>query len=136
MGHAVDRTSYRIRFEDGPLAGAEVEARSVTTGEYMRLKGMAASAETSQEEHDHNQALFEAFAGALVSWDLEDAGTGKPIPADLTGLWTLDLGVSLQLSLRWLETVASAPRPLSNGSTGGETETRRELALPMSAHGS
>ncbi len=128
-GYTVQRTVYKLGFADGPLTGATIRAKSVSTGEYLRIKDLAAeAAQGRREEAAHNHALFDAFAAALVDWDLVDED-GTPIPADRDGLNRLDLAVSLELAICWLETIASAPPPLSNGSASGGSSL--ELSMPM-----
>lgn len=51
--------------------------------------------------------LFESFTKALISWNLEDED-GELIPADRTGLDTLEDDFILTLVMGWLTTTATA----------------------------
>ena len=49
--------------------------------------------------------LFDRFARALVSWNVEDPETGDPIPATAEGIADLDDDFVLKIIMGWLTTV-------------------------------
>ena len=49
--------------------------------------------------------LFDRFARALVSWNIEDPETGEPIPATDEGIAELDDDFMLKIIMAWLATV-------------------------------
>lgn len=49
--------------------------------------------------------LFDRFARALVSWNVEDPETGDPIPATAEGVAELDDDFVLKMIMGWLTTV-------------------------------
>jgi hypothetical protein len=49
--------------------------------------------------------LFDRFARALVSWNVEDPETGDPIPATAEGIADLDDDFILKIIMSWLATV-------------------------------
>ena len=68
------------------------------------------------------------FAGALVSWNLEDED-GEPIPADLAGVLSNDFDLNLELIGAWLDAASGAATPLGRPSTSGSPSL--EASLPM-----
>jgi len=57
--------------------------------------------------------LFDRFARALVSWNVEDPETGDPIPATAEGIAELDDDFIIKIIMGWLTTV-----PVDGGGFG------------------
>lgn len=129
-GFQAPRKIYRLTFADPDLAGLEVRARSVSTGEFLQISSLAELAGERGVATDISEVskLFAAFAGAIVSWNLEDE-KGDPIAPDVDGLYSQDFDFVLSIIMAWLEAVASVPDPLGRASSGGERFP--EESLPM-----
>lgn len=134
MGYVWKGKTYRLQFVDDEFAGLEVVARSASLGEYRRIADLATrefANPPSKEDIAEIDALFEAFAAVLVSWNLEmetDDGT-IPVPATLTGLYSQDLSFVRPVVLAWMEAVAGITAPLDQPSPGGGQSV--EESLPM-----
>ena len=128
-GFQAPRKIYRLTFADPDLAGLEVRARSVSTGQFLEISSLAELAGEHGTSTDANEVrkLFTAFAGAVVSWNLEDRG--HPIAPDVEGLYSQDFDFVLNLIMAWLGAIASVPDPLGRASSGGERFP--EESLPM-----
>jgi len=129
MGHKRPKKVYRVEVDDGPDAGFWMRVRSVPTGQLMKIIEMSQSATTDTASAGR---LFEAFAAALVEWNLEDDGPDgedRPVPATLDGLYSQDFDFALDLVMRWQEAIAGVPPPLPGASSSGGTSL--EASLPM-----
>lgn len=138
MGYKAQRRILVIReWPDETLAGLEVKARSVKTGEFLQFgKAMTraqAAGLTAEDGVAAVDGLLELFARSLVSWNLEDE-EGNPVPATLAGLLDQDNDWTQRVIMTWLEAVGGAPGPLGQRSTGGETSLAASIPMePLSA---
>jgi hypothetical protein len=97
----------------------------------MNVMNLADAANGQGSANDTLKAvgdLFETFATALVSWNLEDED-GTPVSADLEGIQSQDMEFILAVVRAWLEAVSSVNAPLGEGSTGGGTS--QVPSIPM-----
>jgi hypothetical protein len=108
VGYRVKRKVYKLVFADEEMAGLEVVARSMTTGQLIELNG---------KDSGHG-AQSDAFASALVSWNLEDED-GAPVPATLEGIRSLEVDFTLKIMNAWLDAVNGVSAPLDPSSSGG-----------------
>ncbi len=157
MGFVRAAPTYRLTFEDPSLAGLVVRVRSVSTGRLLTLtraagllipafrsNGHPADVVPSAEDLAAMDLLFESFADALASWNLEDcpdpggecAGPGcgythVPVPADLDGVKAQDVPLTLLLVQEWMKAAGGVPDPLGGGSTPGATDGEQEMGIPM-----
>jgi len=114
MGFVHQRKTYRLLFE-GDLDGLEVVARSASARMYTRIAALANrewSNPLSAEDLAEFEALCQAFAKVLESWNLEEEVQvkGKPsrraVPATLDGLLDQDLELVTAIVLAWMDAVA------------------------------
>ena len=135
MAYKLKPKIYRLIFDSGEYAGVEVRVRSVPVGQYLKIARL--SAETTADggtEADMADELFRAFASALLEWNLtEDSPDGQEyeIPADVDGLYRLDLQFVLLLVQEWIKTMAGIDPDLGKGSTSGGTS--EVASIPMEA---
>jgi hypothetical protein len=136
MGFKYERNTYNLKFApEHALNGLTVKVRSVPLGQFSKLTSMAMHAESAMKtgipDAEALQAvdgMFEAFAGCLVSWDLEDE-EGRPIPATLEGLQDLDFEFVMMLVQEWMTAIAGVSEDLGKGSASGATFP--EVPMPM-----
>lgn len=137
MAFKVGQKVYRLVFEDGDLAGLEVRTRSLPLGALLDLTKLAAFAGKPQlaaEDMAEAEKLFEMFADALLSWNVEDDGD-TPVPATLEGLRRLDFGTVIKLITEWIEAVAGVPAPLPQTSSDGQLSLEASMPMePLSAN--
>jgi hypothetical protein len=129
VGYVRKRATYRLAFADGEFEGLEVVARSASVEAYQRLADLATrelSSPPSADDLAEIDHLYRAFAGVLVSWNLEEED-GTPVPATYDGLRSQDLPFAVAIVLAWMNAVAGVSRPLEMPSTDGALEA----SLPM-----
>lgn len=122
MGYVREKT-YRLTFEDPDYAGLEITAHGASVAAFMELSELKDSG-----SREAVTLMFEAFAAALVAWNLESAD-GVTLPLTAESLWAQDFEFSLNLVTTWMEAVASVAVPLSQRSNGGGISP--VLSLPM-----
>lgn len=113
MGFEVQETRARLQFTDPSFNGLEVVCALIPLDE------LAAAASLADVDSDNVtpadlmkvQQLRDAFAGALRSWNL--TRKGKPVPATLAGVKSLDLVFVLQLIEPWIENSATVAAQLA-----------------------
>lgn len=124
MGFKRPKTVFDLRFA-GDFEGLEVRARSVSLreftamGELSRLEQLGRRAPTAEDVKDID-ALFECFAGALISWNLEE-DDGTPVPATLDGIRSQEVDIACRIAVAWIEAVAGVNPDLGKDSSSGET---------------
>jgi len=113
MGFRHEPKTFRLVFDDPALEGLEVKARSLSIGEL----------------HDPDIRVFESFAKALVSWNLEDEN-GNPLPATLETIEAYpDVDFMTGLTSAWMDAVTGVDKRLGKGSPSGEQSL--EGSIPM-----
>lgn len=124
---------YKLVFADPDMDGLVVRVRSIRIGELRELITLA------QLDLDHVSAadadkvgrMFEVFADALISWNVED-DQGEPVPATLAGVSTQDGDFILLIVREWLN-IFTVAGPLGNGSSPGGRSLEESLAMePLS----
>jgi hypothetical protein len=131
MGYKRPVKTYNLIFEDEEFNGLEVQTRSLPLGQFMNVMNLADAANGQGSANDTLKAvgdLFENFATALISWNLENED-GSPVPADIDGIKSQDMEFILAIVRAWLEAVSSVNAPLGEGSTGGGTS--QVPSIPM-----
>jgi hypothetical protein len=131
VGYRRTRNIYKLTFADGEFEGLEVRAHSLPTGQFLDLAGLADLADSkkfSKDDIGKLEGLFQGFAKALVSWNLEEED-GTPIPATLEGVKGQEIEFILTLIMEWMGTIGGISDPLASRSTSGETSL--ELSIPM-----
>lgn len=124
MGFKAPVTIFKLNFKD-EYAGLEVAVKSVPTGDLMDLMKMAVTLGSSGKDvkatdMDAVSSLFSGFAGALVSWNLEDE-QGVAIPATLAGVNSLEFQFVVMVIMVWVEAVAGVSSDLGKASNSGGT---------------
>jgi len=129
MGFKVQRKTFRLRFKDSEMAGLEVLAKSLTTGQFLEMEhARAARAAGDAGSEGATATMIDLLAGALVSWNAEDEA-GMPIPATAEGIRSQDLDFTMQVIDAWTDAIAGVPRPLSQPSSDGLPSL--EASIPM-----
>jgi hypothetical protein len=88
------------------------------------------------EQKEGVEELIKLFAGALVSWNLEEEAEDgiAPVPATYEGLMDQDMDFVIDLILSWMDGVVSISDPLSSKSSDGEPPPAgapEVLSIPM-----
>lgn len=105
-GFEVPETVAKLVFTDPSFAGLEVACALIPLDELVATAQLARidpDAITAAELAKVTQ-LRDAFAGALRSWNL--TRKGKPVPATLAGVKSLDMVFVLQLIEPWVSSSA------------------------------
>lgn len=128
MGYRPQSKVYKLVFADPEMDGLTVRMRSPRIGELRELLALAQFDPKNPQPEDARNAgrLFEVFADALISWNVED-DQGAPVPADLAGVSTQDADFIQQIVREWLA-VFKVSAPLGNGSSAGERSLEQSLA--------
>lgn len=103
MGFEVPQNTLRLVFTDPSYSGLEVTCRVASLDE-MRTAAALDQVDPHNvrpEDLDAVNKLLDAFAGALVEWNLT-AGKRK-VPATRKGVGSLSLTFAMQLVGAWLE---------------------------------
>lgn len=116
MGFRIQRTVYRLVFEDERLRGLTVRAHGTTVGRFLEIVRLSKEAE--KHESESAEKLFKLFSDSLVSWDAETED-GEPIPANAHGLGMLDMDIALLIIRAWMDAIAGVPAPLDGKSDSG-----------------
>ena len=124
MGFKVKRKVFKLVFKD-ELEGLEVLAHSLNTGQFLEMEqAKAERAEGGKKGEGATQRMLELLAGALVSWNAEDDGTGEPIPANLSGIRSQDLDFNLKIINAWTDDLAGVSTHLPETSIAGTPSAR------------
>lgn len=135
--------TYKLVFTEEDMAGLQVRAKSLPLGAFMDLIDLAGrfdeadASDLSAEDAKALRQLFEGFAEALVSWNLEapvydDDGTvvgSTPVPATVEGMYTQDMEFVMAVIKAWMDAVAGVSAPLAPGSPSGAQSL--EASMPM-----
>ncbi len=118
MGYKAPGKVFVLRFADGEHEGLVVRVKSLPIGQFLPLMQLSSALDSENPDYAGALRLFEVFADCLVSWNLTDEDDND-VPADLTGVNSLDLNFGLDLVKTWLGGIATVPAPLAPKSPAG-----------------
>ena len=130
------RKLYQLRFEDHP--GFEVTMGGLSIDGFMSLARQAAGMQgldlAAMKGPELEQALesvdglFTRFAKSLKAWNLDD-DDGRPVPETAAGVRGQELDFILEITMAWMDAIASVDIPLPQ--PANEPETFPEGSIPM-----
>jgi hypothetical protein len=132
---------YELKFEDYP--GFEVTMKGLSIESFMSLARQASgmrgldlkNAEGADLEKamDQIDGLFTRFAKSLKAWNLDD-DDGQPVPETADGVRSQDLDFILEITMAWMDAIASVDIPLPQPANGSGTFPEGSLPMePLSA---
>ncbi|NUP18432.1 MAG: hypothetical protein HOZ81_20575 [Streptomyces sp.] len=132
MGFVVEPKAYHLKFdESSDLAGLEVTARSLNTGQFLEFQeAQAVRARGGEAAKGATQQMLEMLSGAILSWNAETP-SGEAIPHTMDGLRTLDLDFNMAVIDAWMDALNGVSAPLPQTSTDGAPSV--EASIPMDA---
>ena len=113
----------KLTFDD--YEGLEVQAKAPSMGALLELTDLAGQADTDPKVA---RKLMEDFAHYLVSWTVED--DNGPVPADISGLLSLDTPFVMEIIQAWIKGIAGVDPTSKPGSSPGQTV---ESSIPMTS---
>lgn len=116
MSFKVKRKTTLIQFEPGhDLYGLEVRLRGMSIGEFLQFTGYDGG------EGETVNGLIARFGRHLMSWNLEDEETGKPVPATPEAVQEQDHELVLALANAWMDSLQGVHKadPLPESSPSG-----------------
>ena len=118
MGYKAKLKTYLVRFEEGhEFHGAEARLRGMTYAEWE----VAAGLDGGDGDGDGKKSV-ERFVEHLISWNLEDPDSGKPLPTTMAAVKTLDKDLMAALNTAWVQSLIGVhtgdPLPESSPSGG------------------
>lgn len=145
MDQSARRTAYRLRFKE--FGDLRVRARKPSfRGVKLLARVVTALGSDFRGEHVAAEVrlqawgwLFDAFADALVGWDLTDAGV--PVPPTKAGVYSQDSEFLLRVAGAWYHRVVlrspeesapddtAAPADSGQSAARGNEPTAEEVAL-------
>lgn len=129
MPYVVKPKAYRLKFEDDDMAGLEVTAKSLNTGQFLEFQAaQLVRAGGGEAAQGATQQMLEMLSGAILSWNAETPA-GESIPHTMDGLRTLDLDFNMAVIAAWMDAINGVASPLPQTSTGGVPSV--EASIPM-----
>lgn len=121
-GYRRERKVFVLKFEEHP--GLMVRVRSISTGALLELGAVADKAKTGDQ--DAVKGLLSAFAGALVSWNLEEED-GTPVPCTLAALIGEEMDFVVPMVTAWMNNMSGSVvgGELGKESSSGVTSDHR-----------
>ncbi len=124
MGYKKQTTVFNLAFADKVYEGLEVQAKSIPSGDFIDLMDSATKLDLTSKSFSNDDLnavkfLFEGFAKALVSWNLEDE-FGKAVPATLAGVRDQEFPFLMPIITAWMDAVAGVSADLGKESGSGE----------------
>jgi len=130
------RKLYQLRFEDHP--GLEITMRGLSIDGFMALARSAAKMQgldisalkgpELEQAMDDIDSLFTRFAASLKAWNLDDE-YGRPVEAGLDGVRGQELDFILEITIAWMDAIASVDPTLPQPANGHGTFP--EESIPM-----
>jgi hypothetical protein len=117
------RGALLLGWEDGSeFAGLEVRMRRLTIKQLIRLEELTdlRSSDDSAEVVAAMTELTDIIGKGLLGWNLEDEGTGEPVPATREALDGIDLDMTLAILRAWRRAAADVPLASPPSSLTGE----------------
>ena len=116
-GYKRKRKIYKLDFSETEWDGLEVRVRGLTTGEWLQLVQLSASA---QEGDSEAEGMLKMFASHLISWNLED-DEGLPIGTTYDDIKENDFTMNMAIINAWTDALANVPEKLEKKSGAGDT---------------
>ncbi|MEC3994002.1 hypothetical protein VSR01_10775 [Actinacidiphila sp. DG2A-62] len=107
MGFVPKKKTYTLDFSGTEFAGLEITVNDMTTDELISMPDAAT-----------HESLVKAFAGQLVSWNIESED-GTPVQPTPANVLTLDRSLNKVIVERWLDALNGVDAPLQPGSPSG-----------------
>lgn len=135
MGYKREPKEYRLKFDDGDMAGFEVTMRGLSSEKFLDLTE-AATHLSGLDARDVAAVgaaapmvgiMFGMLGDNLIGWNLED--DNGPVAATKENLLRQDFAFVLQIGTAWMDAIASVPPPLPASSNGGAPSPG--LSIPM-----
>jgi hypothetical protein len=126
MGYKVKKKLYKLIFADEDMAGLEVVMTSVPMGDLLALQQI--DPKVAATDPAQFRTLMEIFAGAMLSWNLEDADD-QPIPITADDILAQDIDFIMAIISAWTSAISGVSAPLDGGSTSGGNSL--EASMPM-----
>lgn len=118
MGYVPKKKTYPLDFTGTEHEGLEITVRDMSTDELI-----------SMPDSTTHEVLVGAFAGQLVSWNLETED-GTPIPPTPENVRRQDRSMNQLIIERWLDALNGVPAgPLPQPSPAGEPSPA--VSIPM-----
>jgi hypothetical protein len=125
-GYKPKRKIFKL-VEFADYEGLEVEARSVNTGQFLKIVSLATRLESlggdeskfTAEDVATIEKLFGLFAKVLRSWNLMDEdenGNDIPVPPTFEGLLSQDLDLVMEVIGVWIDAVGGVDADTGKGS--------------------
>jgi hypothetical protein len=142
MGYVRERKTFRLEFSDPELDGLVVRVRSMSMTGFFDITSLIAlkdkkPADVTPEDVKSVRKLFEAFAAALVDWNLEETDEGsdevRPVPATLEGIYSQEPDLMFAVIWAWLDVVINmtGEEKSSNGHSNGDPELEADLPMEV-----
>lgn len=133
MGFKKQTTIFELAFADKAYEGLEVRAKSIPSGDFLDLMEAATALDLTKQTFSESDLhavkfLFDGFAKALISWNLEDE-FGTAIPATLEGVRDQEFPFLMPIITAWMDAVAGVSADLGKESRSGVTSP--DLQIPM-----
>lgn len=135
-GFKPKRKIFKI-VEFSEYEGLEVEARSVNTGQFLKIVSLAAGLENlggdeskfTAEDVNTIEQLFKLFANVLRSWNLideDEGGNDVPVPPTMEGLLSQELNLVMEVIGAWIDAVGGV-----DAETGKDSPSTATSPVPL-----
>lgn len=129
MGFKVKPKAYRLVFKDDDMAGFEVTAKSLNTGQFLEFQAaQSVQAGGGTAAESATQKMLEMLSASIISWNAETED-GQPIPHTMDGLRTLELDFNMTIIREWMAAINGVSIPLASTFSGGVPSL--EASIPM-----
>jgi len=129
MGFVPPENAYKLIFQDADMAGLEVTARGLNTGQFLDFQAaQLARAAGGDKAKGATEWMLQMLADAMVSWNVETKH-GERVPTTMDGLRTLELDFNMAIIDAWMDALKGVPAPLSPTSSDGRPSL--EASIPM-----
>lgn len=123
MGFEVERTVYRLRFDDEKLAGFEVDVAAMSVREMFAYNDAVQEADGADARM---RVMVDTLGRQLISWNAQQLG--QPLPPTRDGLLELDDHYVSPLITGWLQAIRGAQAEPEPDPTG---QAQPLAGLPM-----
>lgn len=126
MGFKAKKKLYKLIFADEDMAGLEVTMTSVPMGDLMKLQQL--DPKRAAQDPAEFRELLGIFAGAMLSWNLED-DNDQPIEIGVDSFLKQDINFIFEIISAWSTEVAGVSAPLDGGSTAGANALEASMQM-------